>query len=56
MRSTPGRPTSSSVSRHRSAPCWVDRNTRIWNYDGADMPTDLKDEAAGINPSRWSAD
>lgn len=33
-----------------------DRNTRIWNYDGADMPTDLKDEAAGINPSRWSAD
>lgn len=30
-----------------------DRNTRIWNYDGANMPDDLKNEAPGINPSRW---
>jgi hypothetical protein len=32
-----------------------DRNTRIWNYDGANVPTDLKDEAQGINPSRWES-
>ena len=30
-----------------------DRNMRIWNYDGANVPDDLKDKAAGINPSRW---
>ena len=30
-----------------------DRNARIWNYDGGNVPDDLKDEAHGINPSRW---
>ncbi len=30
-----------------------DRNTRIWNYDGANVTDDLKSEASGINPSRW---
>ena len=30
-----------------------DRNTRIWNYDSDNVPADLKDEAPGINPSRW---
>ena len=30
-----------------------DRNTRIWDYDGQDVPDNLQDEAPGINPSRW---
>ncbi len=30
-----------------------DRNTRIWDYDGANVPDDLESEATGINPSRW---
>ena len=30
-----------------------DRNERIWFPDADSVPPDLKDEAPGINPSRW---
>ena len=30
-----------------------DRNTRIWHYDGANVPSDMFGEAPGINASRW---
>lgn len=30
-----------------------DRNSRIWNWDGANKPPDMRDRAPGINPSRW---
>lgn len=30
-----------------------DRNTRIWNYEGGNKPTNMPDKAPGINPSRW---
>ena len=30
-----------------------DRNERIWFPDADSVPPDLKDEAQGINPSRW---
>ena len=33
-----------------------DRNARIWHYDADSVPDDLKDEAPGINPSRWRLD
>ena len=33
-----------------------DRNARIWHYDAGSVPDDLKDEAPGINPSRWGLD
>ncbi len=31
----------------------ADRNTRIWNYEGANKPDNMPDRAPGINPSRW---
>ena len=31
-----------------------DPSTRIWMYDAPDVPPDLKSEAPGIDPSRWS--
>ena len=30
-----------------------DPNTRIWMYDAPSVPPDLKNEARGIDPSRW---
>lgn len=30
-----------------------DRNTRIWLYDGASVQADMRNEAPGINSSRW---
>ena len=30
-----------------------DRNERIWFPDADSVPPDLKEEAPGINPSRW---
>ena len=32
-----------------------DRNTRIWRYDGGNVPGDMPSEAPGIDPSRWGA-
>ncbi len=32
-----------------------DRNTRIWQYDGANVPADMRSEAPGIDPSRWES-
>jgi len=29
------------------------RNTRHWDFGGANKPTNMKNEAPGINPSRW---
>jgi len=34
----------------------ADRNTRIWNFEGGNKPTNMPTEAPGINPSRWSRD
>jgi len=31
-----------------------DRNARIWNYEGANVPDDLKADAPGIDPGRWT--
>ena len=30
-----------------------DRNARTWFYDAKDVPDNLRDDAPGINPSRW---
>ena len=32
-----------------------DRNTRIWRYEGENVPADMPSEAPGIDPSRWDA-
>jgi len=32
----------------------ADPNTRIWEYDAPSVPPDLKSEARGIDPSRWT--
>ena len=34
-------------------PLFQDRNTRHWNFGGGNKPSGMKNDAAGINPSRW---
>lgn len=34
-------------------PFFADRNTRHWDFGGANKPANMASEAPGINPSRW---
>ncbi len=34
-------------------PLYGDTNTRHWDHEGGNKPADMKNEAPGMNPSRW---
>ncbi len=34
-------------------PFFIDRNKRVWDFEGGNKPLDMQQNAPGINPSRW---